>query len=117
VALWTGAWLALAIQGARRTRHLRPLAGGALVFAVVSLAAALELQDRASVRGLGVLRGARHLLDAPSPDAAPVAAATAGEVGSLGVREGAWVRLALDGARAGWVPAASVLPLDGPSVD
>jgi hypothetical protein len=64
-----------------------------------------------------VLRGARDLLDAPSSNGQPVAAATAGEVGTLGGREGAWVRLDLGGARAGWLPAAAVLPLDGPGVD
>jgi tetratricopeptide (TPR) repeat protein len=117
LALWTTGWLALAIHAARRTPHLRPIAGGAVVCAVVALAGALELQDRATVRGLGVLRGARDLLDAPSADGAPVAAAAAGEVGTLGVREGAWVRIAVGGARAGWLPAAAVVPLDGAGVD
>ena len=117
MALWVGAWLALAVQAVRRTPHLRPLAGGALVLAVVALAAALELQDHARARSLGVVRGARDLREVPSPDGAAVAAATAGEVGSLGAREGAWVRIALDGARAGWLPVAAVLPLDDGGVD
>ncbi len=117
LVLWAGAWIALAVQAAWRTPFLRPIAGGALACAVVALAAGLELQDRAAVRGLGALRGARELRDAPSADGAPVAAAVAGEVGALGPREGAWVRLVLDGARAGWVPAAAVLPLDGAGVD
>ncbi|HET7188780.1 MAG TPA: BatD family protein [Gemmatimonadaceae bacterium] len=115
--LWTAAWLALAFQAVRRTPHVRPIAGGALAVALVALAAALELQDRGGVRGLGVLRGARELLESPSPDGAVAVAAAAGEVGTLGVREGAWVRLSLGGGRAGWVPAAAVLPLDVVGVD
>jgi len=117
LALWVVAWLALALRVVRRTPYLRPLAGGALAVAVVGLAATLELQERASVRGLGVVRGSRDLRDSPSLDGAAVAAATAGEVGSVGVREGVWVRIALDGARAGWLPAAAVLPLDAAGVD
>jgi len=115
--LWSAAWLSLAVQAMRRTPHLRPVAGGALAVAIVALAAALELQDRADVRGLGVVRGSRDLLDEPASSGAPVAAATAGDVGTLGAREGAWVRLSLGGGRAGWLPVAAVLPLDGAGVD
>ena len=115
--LWTAAWLVLALPWARSTPFLRPLAGGALALAIVALAGALELRDRADVRDLGVLRTARHLLDAPSSTGAPVAAVTAGEVGALGVREGVWVRLTIDGARAGWLPVAAVLPLTAAGVD
>ena len=117
LVLWTAAWLTLAVQAVRRTPLLRPVAGGALAIAVVMLGAALELADRADVRGLGALRTSRTLLDAPNGDGAPLVAATAGEVGSLGVREGAWVRLSLGGGRAGWLPVAAVLPLDGAGVD
>lgn len=117
LALWATAWLALAWQAVRRTPHLRPIAGGAIAVALVALAAALELQDRGGVRGLGVLRGARELLDSPSADGAAAATAAAGEVGTLGAREGAWVRLSVGGGRAGWVPAAAVLPLDAVGVD
>ena len=117
LALWTVGWIALAFQAIRRTPHVRPVAGGALAVALVALAAALELQDRGAVRGLAVLRGARELLESPSPDGAAAAAAAAGEVGMLGVREGAWVRLSVGGGRAGWVPAAAVLPLDAVGVD
>jgi hypothetical protein len=52
------------------------------------------------------------LLEEPSPAGAPIAAVTAGEVGTLGAREGAWVRLSFGGARAGWIPVAAVLSLD-----
>jgi hypothetical protein len=83
----------------------------------VALAGALELTDRADLRGLAVVRRSRDLLEQPVPDGAPMAAAAAGEVGALGVREGAWVRLSLGGGRAGWLPAAAVLPLDAAGVD
>jgi hypothetical protein len=114
---WLAAWLALALPMRWRPAHTRAVAGGALVLAVVTLAGALELRDRAGVRGLGVLRAARELLDAPASGAPPAATAAAGEVGKLGAREGAWVRITLDGARAGWLPVAAVLPLDGSGAD
>jgi hypothetical protein len=117
LALWLGAWMALFIQALRRTPHLRAIAGGAVVCAIVALAGALELLDRASVRGLGVVRGARDLLESPSPTSPPLADALAGDVGTLGVREGAWLRISLGGGRAGWIPAAAVLPLDAAGVD
>lgn len=111
--LWIAAWLVLAVPAATRIANARAVAGGGLLLAVVMLGAALELNDRAAVRGLGVLRSARTLVDAPTGSAAPVAAVSAGEVGALGAREGAWVRISIDGARAGWLPVAAVLPLDG----
>ena len=117
LALWSAAWIALAVQAMRRTAGVRPLAGGALAIALVALVTALELQDRAEVRGLGVVRRTRDLLDAPSTEGMSAASANAGEVGALSVREGTWVRLVLDGGRAGWIPAAAVLPLDAPGMD
>ena len=117
LVLWGGGWIALWIHGARRTPYLRPLAGGAIAVAIVALAITLELQDRAGVRGLGVARHARELLDAPDVEGSPVASVSAGEVGTLGMREGGWVRLAIDGTRAGWLPVAAVLPLDAAGVD
>ncbi|HET9010284.1 MAG TPA: SH3 domain-containing protein, partial [Gemmatimonadaceae bacterium] len=117
LALWMAAWLGLAVQAVRRTPHLRPVAGGALAVALVALAAALELQDRAGVRGLGVLRGTRALLESPTPGAPSAATATAGEVAAVGVREGAWVRVSFGEGRAGWLPAAAVVTLDAAGVD
>jgi tetratricopeptide (TPR) repeat protein len=113
LVLWLSAWLALALPVSWRPPQTRAVAGGALVLAIVALGGALELRDRADVRGLGVLRSGRELLDAPTPTAPPAATATAGEVGAMGAREGAWVRLTLDGSRAGWLPVAALLPLDG----
>jgi hypothetical protein len=84
---------------------------------VIALGGALELRDRAEVHGLGVLRSGRELLDAPTAAAPPAATGAAGEVGALGAREGAWVRITLDGSRAGWLPVAAILPLDGAGSD
>ncbi len=117
LGLWLAAWLALALPAAWRPAHLRALAGGAIVLAVASLAGALELHGRADARGLGVVRAGRELLGAPLPSASPAAAVAAGEVGALGAREGAWVRIRVDGARAGWIPVAAILPLDGGGAD
>ncbi len=117
LALWCAAWLAFAIQAARRTPHIRAMAGGTLVLALVLLVTAVELEDRAAVRGLGVIRHARPLLEAPSTDRPAASSAASGEVGTLGAREGSWVWIVLDGTRAGWVPTGAVLALDGDGVD
>ena len=114
--LWTAAWIMLVVAPARRPRHGRALAGGSIVLAVVFLAGALEVRERLDPRGLGVLRSSRMLVDAPGSQTA-LSSAAAGETGTLGAREGQWVRIVLDGARAGWVPFTSVLPLDALPVD
>jgi hypothetical protein len=80
------------------------------------LLAAFEVQDRLDPSGLGVLRTSRVLLDAPGSQNA-VASGTIGETGRLGAREGPWVRIALDGARVGWVPVSSILQMDGIPLD
>ncbi|MDB4917586.1 MAG: hypothetical protein JWM95_5230 [Gemmatimonadetes bacterium] len=116
LACWVVAWLVLFVPPARRPQALRPLCGGALIVAVVLLGGALELRDRLDPRGLGILCGSRLLVSAPNSGSA-LASGTVGETGRLGPREGTWVRLELDGARAGWVPVESVLPLDGPPTD
>jgi tetratricopeptide (TPR) repeat protein len=114
LAVWLAAWLLLALPASRRSSLARAGAGGAMTLSLLLLGAAFELQSRADVRGLGALRTARTLLEAPASDAPSLAAATAGEVGAFGAREGAWVRIALDGERSGWVPVAAVIPLDNP---
>jgi hypothetical protein len=114
LVLWLAAWLVLVFPPARRRSVGRSAPGGALTLSVLLLLATIELESRASPRGLGALRNGRALLDAPAWDATSVAVAGAGEVGSIGPREGAWVRIVLDGERAGWVPVASVVPLDDP---
>lgn len=114
LVLWIAAWIILALPRARRVSFARPGAGGAITLSVLLLLATLELESRASPHGLGALRNGRALLDAPAWDAMSVANVGAGEVGSTGPREGAWVRIVLDGERAGWVPVASVVPLDDP---
>ncbi len=111
LACWIAAWLTLAVPPVRRPRNARPVAGGSLALAVVLLAGALEMRDRLRPEGLAVLRSSGVLLEAPGSQAA-AASANVGETGRLGAREGAWVRIALDNSRAGWVPVANVLLLD-----
>ena len=114
LALWVGAWLLLALPANRRPARARALFAAATAVAIASLAVTAELNDRSGMRGLVALRGSRELLDAPDPTASAAATASAGEIGALGAREGAWVRISLDDARAGWLPAAAVVPLDEP---
>ena len=111
LACWIGAWAMLIVPPARRPRNARAISGGALALAVVLLLGALEVGERLEPGGLAVLRTSRLLLDAPGSQTA-LASGTIGETGRIGAREGAWVRIALDGARAGWVPVASILPMD-----
>ena len=108
---WIAAWVVLGIAPHRRPEHARALAGGGIAVAIVLLASAVEVHKRLDPRGLAVLRTSRMLLEAPASSAA-IASAAIGETGALSAREGAWVHIAFDGARAGWVPLASVLPLD-----
>jgi hypothetical protein len=114
LALWLAAWIVLALPVSRRPSLARAGAGGMITLALLLLGAALELESRAGVRGLGALRSARTLQESPSSDAPSVAVGSAGEVGAFGAREGAWVRVVLDSERAGWVPVAAVIPLDNP---
>jgi len=115
LVLWLAAWLLLAMPVRRRPSLAHPAVGGTLTLALLLLGTALELQRQSSVRDLGALRSGRSLLEAPSPGAASVAMASAGEVGAVGAREGAWVRVVLDDERAGWVPVSAVVPLDDPA--
>jgi hypothetical protein len=112
LVFWLGAWAMLIVPPARRPRNARAIAGGALALGVVLLLGALEVEDRLDPGGLAVLRSSRLLLEAPGSQTAS-ASGNVGETGRIGAREGAWVRIALDGARAGWVPSSSVLLMDG----
>lgn len=112
--IWVGGWLLLAIPASRRPETARSLGGGGVVLSLLLLGATLELARRSRASGLGAMRSSRSLLAEPAANAAAIAAATAGEVGALGAREGAWVRITVDAERAGWVPVATVLPLDQP---
>ena len=116
LACWLGAWGLMAIPSRYRVRHTRAIAGGAMSVGVVALLGALELADRLEPHSLAVLRSSRSLFVGPGSGVA-IANATIGETGLLGVREGGWVRIALGAGRAGWVPVASVLPLDAPPGD
>jgi hypothetical protein len=109
---WLGAWLLLALPGGRRPRATRPIAGGAIAVALVGLAALLEIESRIEARDLGVLVQGRTLLETPGSESRSLAAAAAGEAGRLGAREGGWVHLTIDAARAGWVPARALMPIE-----
>lgn len=114
LALWVAGWLLFALPPERRPSPASAGAGGALTLALLLLGGTLQLGRRADARGLGALRNARSLLDAPSAGAGSVATVSAGEVGAIGAREGAWVRIVLDDERSGWAPVAAVIPLDDP---
>ncbi|MEO8336181.1 MAG: hypothetical protein ABI664_14475 [bacterium] len=116
LACWIGAWMMLIVPPARRPRNARSIAGGAIALGVVLLLGALEMEDRVSPSGLAVMRTTRVLLEAPGSQSA-AASGNVGETGRIGAREGSWVRIALDGSRAGWVPSSSVLLMDGVPIE
>ena len=109
---WLAAWLLLALPSGRRPRGARPLAGGGIAVAIVGLAALLEIQSRIEARDLAVLVQGRTLLESPGSESPSLAAAAAGEAGRLGARDGGWVHLTIDAARAGWVPARALMPIE-----
>ena len=113
LACWLAAWTLFALPLRMRPPGARGIAGGAMTLAAALLLGALELGDRLESGRLGVLRVTRPLADAPGSTAA-LATGKVGETGALGAREGAWVRIAIDPVRSGWVPASSVLPLYAP---
>jgi len=112
LAAWLGAWLLLALPAARQPRAARPIAGGAIAVALAGLAGLFELESRIEARDLAVLVHGRTLLETPAPEARSLAAVAAGEAGRLGAREGGWVHLTVDAARAGWVPAGALMPVE-----
>ena len=116
LACWLAAWGLLATPPRYRLGSTRAIAGGVMSVGVVALLGALELSDRLEPHSLVVLRSSRPLFAGPGSGVA-ISNATIGEAGSIGVREGAWVRIVLDAGRAGWVPVASVLFLDAPPGD
>ncbi|HEX5972637.1 MAG TPA: hypothetical protein VFY85_11975 [Gemmatimonadaceae bacterium] len=113
LTLWLAAWVVLALPASRPAPAARHAAIGALAASFIVLLGAVGIERRISPRGLGALRTGRELLDAPSSGSA-IATVGAGDVGTLGAREGAWVRVQVDDERAGWAPVASIIPLDDP---
>jgi tetratricopeptide (TPR) repeat protein len=114
LACWLVAWSLLALPVRLRPPASRSVAGGILSVAIVLLLGALELNEQLEPGALGVLRVTRPLTAAPG-SGSPLATGTIGETARLGAREGAWVHIAIDPARSGWVPASSMLLLDAPA--
>ncbi|MEO6527456.1 MAG: BatD family protein [Gemmatimonadaceae bacterium] len=112
LALWMAGWLVLALPEPWRPGAARGFAGGGIALALIGVVGLFELRERLEARDLAVLLHGRALLDAPAADAAVLAPLGAGEAGRLGAREGGWVHIAFDGARAGWVPSGEVVPID-----
>jgi BatD DUF11 like domain len=98
----------------RRQRWLRalpaPLAAGAGVLGLCAIAVAGPLD----ARGLAVVRGDATLRNDPAFGADRGAEVVTGETARVLTQQGAWLRVALDGGRQGWLPAQQLVALDAP---
>lgn len=104
-----GVLVPTASAGRRAARAVAPrLAVTALLLGggTAWLAATQTLRERALVRAAGPLR------TDPAVGAEPSAQADFTDVARVEARQGDWVRVSLDGDRAGWLPAEALLPLE-----
>ena len=111
LALWVLGWLGKAAPRRLRPGGMRTGATGAIVVAASLLLVALDVQDRAAARRLGVIRAAHDLASAPALGSETDGSAAVGEMAEVLAREGVWTRVSLDGGREGWVPSDAVLPV------
>lgn len=111
LALWVFGWLATAAPRRFRIDGMRTSATGAIVLGASLLLVALDVQDRAAARRLGVVRTTHDLVSAPALGSEADGSVSAGEMAEVQAREGAWTRVTLDGGREGWLPSDVVLPV------
>lgn len=104
---WIVAWLIPVVGGPRR----RPFAIALGGLALVSALAAVWVAETAAARHLVVLGSGTGLYASPALGAERVAALDAGDIGRVEEREGAWLRVRLDGDRDGWIEVERVTPI------
>lgn len=109
LALWFAGWMWFASDARalrRRKRQLFLALPGALL-----IAAAGYLDQRLAGRNVVVIVERSPLRTLPALGADAGAVPMTGEVAKVVERRGVWLRLELDGGRAGWFPAERTYPL------
>jgi tetratricopeptide (TPR) repeat protein len=110
--LWIAAWLITAwnyLRGDARSSRLTVSLGAAGILLALG---ALALHDRQDIRHLAVVRADAALSAVPAYGGELVGSAGMGEVARITGRQGAWMRVLMDGGRAGWLDATEVIPLE-----
>ncbi len=108
-ALWCLAWLLVALR--IRRPGSAALALGGISLSVALAAVAFTAHSAVTGRGLAVMDATGALRMLPALAAEYGAVARVGEVARIEERRGDWTRIALAGAREGWVEHALLVPL------
>lgn len=108
-SLWWLAWIVVAVR-ARRS-GATAIALGGISLSVALAAVAFTAQSVVAGRGLAVLDATGALRTLPALAAEYGAVARVGEVARIEERRGDWTRIALAGARDGWVEHALLVTL------
>jgi hypothetical protein len=106
---WWIAWLLAAVVSFRRDHKRvasRRWAYGMGTVGVLLFLAALDVDQRLSARGLGVMRATTRLSSDPALGGETNGTAIIGEVARRTRREGAWTHVTLDGDREGWIESS-----------
>jgi hypothetical protein len=110
VLLWCAGWTLVARQCWRRRRSL-PLLFTTLAVAGSTGVGARMFEDRLEGRRLAVVTDPAPLRVLPALGSESGAVPLVGEIARIERREGVWMRIALEGGRAGWIPTERVVPL------
>jgi hypothetical protein len=108
-SLWCLAWLLVALR--IRRPGSAAIALGGISLSVALAAVAFTAHAAVAGRGLAVMDATGALRMLPALAAEYGAVARVGEVARIEERRGDWTRIALAGAREGWVEHALLVPL------
>jgi hypothetical protein len=108
-SLWCLAWIAVAIRA--RKAGATAVALGGIALSITLAAVAFTAHSVVTGRGLAVVDATGALRTVPALAAEYGAMARVGEVARIAERRGDWTRIALAGAREGWVENALLVRL------
>jgi hypothetical protein len=111
LACWLLTCLVWTVAAARRGRVSLRVGGPLVVVAIAGAFAAAWLDEAAAAKHLGVVSQGAVLFASPALVAERLSTLDAGDVARINGREGAWVRVQLDGDRDGWVEAERLTPI------
>jgi tetratricopeptide (TPR) repeat protein len=108
---WVLACLIWAVAAARRRRTMGRTAPLLTLLSLGGAALAVWLDEGAAAKHLAVVSSGAVLYASPALGAERLSALDAGDVARMDGREGAWVRVQLDGDRDGWVEVERLTPI------